>query len=191
MHPLLRAAAEGELPEWSRAGEPRRGHVARVSALMGEWAAALGLGPQEEARWRAAGLLHDALRDEAPERLRSAVPEELRRLPDKLLHGPAVAERLRREGVEDEGLLRAVAYHTLGHPELDPLGRALYLADYLEPGREGMPPGTEALRSRCPGQMDEVIAEVAAVRIGRLLEGLKPLRPETVAFWNGVVDGGT
>lgn len=190
MHPLLNAAAEGELPDWSRAGEARRGHVARVSELMGRWADELGLGAHERGRWRAAGLLHDALRDADPELLRMVVPEEMGTLPAKLLHGPAAAERLRREGVDDDLFLRAIAYHTLGHPSFDRLGRALYLADYLEPGRESMPEDTDDLRSRCPEGMDDVIREVASRRIGRLLDMKKALRTETVAFWNGVVSDG-
>ena len=190
MHSLLNQAADGELPEWARAGEARRAHVARVSELMGQWADELGLGSHERGRWRAAGLLHDALRDADPELLRMVVPEDMADLPAKLLHGPAAAERLRRDGVDDDLFLRAIGYHTLGHPTFDRLGRALYLADYLEPGREDMPAGTDALRSRCPGEMDEVIRVVAARRIGRLLEGGKPLRQETVAFWNGVAGNG-
>lgn len=190
MHALLSAAAEGELPEWARAGEHRRAHVRRVSELMGRWADDLGLGSNERARWRAAGLLHDALRDADPELLRMVVPEDMAALPAKLLHGPAAAERLRREGVDDDLFLRAIAYHTLGHPAFDRLGRALYLADYLEPGRDGMPDGTDALRARCPEDMEDVIRDVASRRIGRLLESKKPLRPETVAFWNGVVANG-
>lgn len=190
MHPILNGAAEGELPDWARAGEERRAHVERVSELMGRWADELGLGSHERARWRAAGLLHDALRDADPELLRMVVPEDMTSLPAKLLHGPAAAERLRRDGVDDDLFLRAIAYHTLGHPAFDRLGRALYLADYLEPGREDMPPGTDALRARCPEEMDDVIRDVACRRIGRLLESRKPLRPETVAFWNGVVNHG-
>lgn len=187
MHPILIAAAAGELPDWARAGEERRAHVERVSELMGQWADELGLGSHERARWRAAGLLHDAFRDADPELLRMGVPEDMRALPAKLLHGPGAAERLRGEGVDDDLFLRAIAYHTLGHPAFDRLGRALYLADYLEPGREDMPPGTGALRARCPGEMDEVLPDVAARRIARLIDMKKPLRPETVAFWNGVV----
>ncbi|HUG38970.1 MAG TPA: HD domain-containing protein [Longimicrobiales bacterium] len=190
MHPLLNAAAEGELPGWARAGERRRAHVGRVSELMGRWADELGLGSHERARWRAAGLLHDAFRDADPELLRMGVSEDMAGLPAKLLHGPAAAERLRRDGVDDDLFLRAIAYHTLGHPAFDRLGRALYLADYLDPGREDMPAGTDALRARCPAEMDHVIRDVASVRIARLLESKKPLRAETVAFWNAVVGNG-
>ena len=36
--------------------------------------------------------------------------------------------------VHDPDVLTAVAYHPTGHPELSPIGWAVYLMDYLEPG---------------------------------------------------------
>jgi nicotinate-nucleotide adenylyltransferase len=91
---------------------------------------------------------------------------------------------LRAEGVADPSLLRAVAYHTLGHPEFDDLGRTLYVADFLEPGRASLPDVREALRARMPGELDAVAREVASLRIRHLVERGLPLRPETVGFWN-------
>lgn len=155
---------------------------------MGRWAATLGMNRAERDRWRAAAWLHDALRDADPESLRESVAPELRDLPGGMLHGPAVAARLREAGVDDEGLLNAVAYHTLGHPELDRLGRVLYLADFLEPGRAHQPARRALLRSRVPEALDEVLVEVAATRVGHLLERRKPIRPETQAFWNSLVE---
>src|SRR4051794_14615686 len=94
-------AAQGRLPAWTQAKPKRREHVARVAALMREWAQALGLTESEVARWSAAGYLHDALRDADPDELRPAVPPAFRDLPRKLLHGPAAAERLAGEA-DDE-----------------------------------------------------------------------------------------
>jgi len=180
-------AAAGRLPTWAVAGEARRAHIARVAALMDRWAEELGLPDAERRRWKAAAWLHDALRDAPAEELRGQVPAELRDLPAPLLHGPAAAERLREEGVRDEALLHAIAYHTLGHPALDRLGRALYLADFLEPGRTFDPLGGAVLRARLPAAMDEVLVEVAAARIAFLLDRRRTLRPETVAFWNTLI----
>lgn len=185
---LLDAAASGRLPSWSDVGEQRRAHMRRVSDLLGDWAGRLDLPPQERVRWRAAGYLHDALRETAPDKLRSIVPAPLHSLAGKLLHGPAAAERLRADGVDDEGFLRAVAYHTIGHPELDELGRALFIADYIEPGRRYDPDGLAALRARMPEARDEVLLTVLRARLDRLLREGRPMRPETVAFWN-VVNG--
>lgn len=184
LHERVAAAADGELPEWSQVGDARLAHIARVASLMATWAARRGLSATDQARWLAAAYLHDALRETPVDVLRSLVPEELRDLPAGALHGPATAERLRAEGVADLSLLRAVAYHTLGHPELDDLGRALYVADFLEPGRPFLPALREALRSRMPGELDAVAREVAGARIRHLIERDVPLRPETVGFWN-------
>ncbi len=186
---VLAQAAEGRLPDWAQVSEDRRAHIARVAALVEAWAAALALPEPEPRRWRAAAWRHDALRDAPPRELRPLVPESERSLPGVLLHGPAVAARLRQEGVADEPLLRAIAWHTLGHPELDLLGKALYLADYLEPGRGFDPQRRASLRARMPRALDEVLQEVAASRMHHVIESRRLLRPESVAFWNVIVGG--
>ena len=180
LSPLVRAAARGELPAWARAGEKRRAHIGRVAALMREWARALGLDAEETARWQAAAWLHDALREAPPEELRPLVPPELRDLPGKVLHGPAMAERL--EGEADEELREAVRWHTLGSPRLGRLGRALYLADFLEPGRTLAPEWTASLRARMPRELDAVLAEVLRSRIDHVSRGGGTVHPETLAF---------
>lgn len=187
LHPLVRDAARGRLPAWSRLEPRRREHAERVGVLLERWATARGETPAEVTRWTAAGWLHDALRDEDPEALRARVEGPLAGLPGPILHGPAAAARLRRDGVADEALLRAVAYHTLGHGSLDALGRALYCADFLEPGRDFDAEGRAALRARMPDELDAVTAEVAARRVGHLLVGRRQLHPATVDFWNGLV----
>jgi 2-amino-4-hydroxy-6-hydroxymethyldihydropteridine diphosphokinase len=158
----------------------------RVSSLLGEWADALDLAPHERTRWRAAGYLHDALREVPPDELRPLVPEPLKDLAGKLLHGPAAAARLRADGIADEDFLRAVAYHTVGHPDLDDLGRALFIADYIEPGRRYEPQRLATLRARMPAARDQVLRDVLRSRIDRLLRDGRPMRAETVAFWNTV-----
>ncbi|HET8655536.1 MAG TPA: HD domain-containing protein [Longimicrobiaceae bacterium] len=182
---VVRAAARGELPEWADARPERRAHIERVARLLGEWADALGLPPAERDEWVAAGWLHDSLRDAPADRLRPLVPPELGDLHPLLLHGPAAAERLR--GQASDRLLDAVRFHTLGHPRLDRLGRALYLADFLEPGRDFSPEWRAELRGRMPHDLDAVLREVVASRIRHLVDAGKPIRPETAAFWSSLV----
>lgn len=188
-HPLVERAAAGELPEWSEASLPRRRHMARVADLLGQWSGSLALDESECVRWRAAGYLHDLLRDADPERLRAGVPPTMSALPGQLLHGPAAAERLRADGVTDGELLRAVAYHTLGHPELGRLGRALYAADFLEPGRDLLNDWRASLRARMPGALDDVVREVLGARIAHIVDRRGALRAETTAFWNVLAEG--
>jgi len=163
--------------------------MARVASLMGEWARTREESAAEASRWVAAGFLHDALRDEDPEVLRSQVDVPFKELPGKVLHGPGVARRLRDEGVEDGELLHAVSYHTLGSAGFGTLGFALYAADFLEPGRRIREEWTAALRERAPVDLDEVVREILSARIGYLLERGRPLHPETLGMWNRLSKG--
>jgi HD superfamily phosphohydrolase YqeK len=183
---LLEDAAQGRLPDWACAGRVRYEHMERVAALMDEWAAELGLPEPDRVRWRAAGWLHDALRDAPPEQLREIVPAQLRSIGGKLLHGPAAAEQLRGQGVDDEPLLRAITYHTTGHADFDTLGRALFIADYIEPGRRLDAPRLAAMRARMPADMNDVLRDVLYARMERLIREGRPIRAETAAFWNTV-----
>jgi HD superfamily phosphohydrolase YqeK len=186
LHPIVEGASRGELPAWAVASDERRHHMRRVATLLGSWADSLGLSGQDRGRWTAAGYLHDALRDAPVEDLRPRVPPGLAGLPGRILHGPAAAERLRAEGVADGELLLAVAHHTLGHPALGTLGRALYAADFLEPGRDLLNDWRAGLRDRMPGELEAVVREVVGARIVHLVERRSAMRSETVGFWNAL-----
>src|SRR3989442_1345974 len=150
----------------------RRAHIERVVALLGEWATAMHVPDAERARWLRAGWLHDALRDEN----RS----------DELAHGPRAAARAAQDGEPDRGVLDAVRYHTLGYVHWDDVGRMLYLADFLEPGRPLDPADQAALIARVPRERDAMLKEVARRRIEWVLRSGRPLLPATVAFWNSL-----
>ncbi len=180
MHPIIVAAAGGELPAWARVRAGRMTHLASVAELLARWATELGLDETDRLRWVAAGWLHDSLRDEDPESLAAAVAE----YPVQVQHGPAAAERLRAEGVDDGELLDAIRYHSLGNGGLGALFRYLYLADYLEPRRPYAPVENAAMRAALPRESDAVLKRVCALRIQEVLSRGRPLRRETVAFWN-------
>jgi len=160
------------LPAWAQVTPARRTHVERVVGLLTEWAGAMGVATQERARWIRAGWLHDALRD-AP-------------LGDLMAHGPAAADRAAQDGERDRGVLDAVRFHTIGYAGWDQVGRMLYLADFLEPGRDFDPDGRRELAARVPAEPDVVVREVARRRVEWVLRSGWPLAPETVAFWNAL-----
>lgn len=188
MHAIVAQAAEGRLPTWAIAGEERRAHMGRVAALMRDWSVALGLDENDRVRWPAVGYLHDVLRDEDPVLLREHMPPDVQDLPGPLLHGPAAAERLRVEGVLDGELLRVIAFHTVGDTSFGRFGRALYAADFLEPGRTFLSEWRSKLRARMPADLDEVVAEIAGARItDRVRRGVAVL-PRTLRFWNALVE---
>jgi 2-amino-4-hydroxy-6-hydroxymethyldihydropteridine diphosphokinase len=180
----LEAAAAGELPEWTRAKPKRRAHMARVAALMDEWARALGLADRDRMRWRAAAWLHDTLRDADQESLRSEVGSPFDTLPASFLHGPASAARLERAGANDGELLDAIRYHTLGDARLGQLGLALIAADYLEPGRPTQTLWRSKLRARMPHAFHAVLLDVVRDKLWRGLDRSYPLRLEMIGLWN-------
>ena len=177
-------AASIELPAWARVTDRRRSHIGRVTELLVGWAATMRLAPEEAAMWRDAGLLHDALRD-APE-------AELRQLtggidwPEKVLHGPAAAARLQQGGEVRMELLDAIRWHTLGFHRWGWCGRALYMADYLEPGRPFAQADRAFLAAQVPLAFDGVFRQVVRQRLDWSLREGKALFPETVALWNDV-----
>lgn len=188
IHPVLQDAAKGKAPRWAVCGKRRRAHMARVAELMGEWASQMGLEERDVVRWRAAGFLHDALRDASPSKLRPLVPSRRRALPPKAYHGPAAATLLARDGVDDEELLHAIRWHTLGSWKFRRLGRALYAADFLEPGRRSRRRWREGLRERAPRNMDRVLREIVSNKIDYLLRAEMPVSRRTARFWNSLLD---
>jgi predicted HD superfamily hydrolase involved in NAD metabolism len=178
------ASIDLDLPAWARVSERRRAHILRVTALLAQWAEALELDPDEAAAWRDAGRLHDALRDLPEEALRAIVRDA--EMPAGVLHGPAAALVLEREGEARGALLEAVRWHTVGNPRWERVGRALYMADYLEPGRQFAQADRAFLASHVPLDFDAVFRQVVRHRLEWTLREGKALFPEAVGLWNSV-----
>ena len=85
-------------------------------------------------------------------------------------------------------MLRAVAWHTVGNVGFGQLGRALYAADFLEPGRPFLPEWRAGLRSRMPHELDEVVFEIVQARLLYRIEMGAPMLPETLEFWNRLAE---
>ena len=163
--------------------------MARVAELLREWGEVRGDDPLDVQRWVAVGYLHDALRDADPAELRAGLSRPLDHMPDEVIHGPAAADRLQRSGVTDEPLLTAIAFHSLGSPNFDDLGKALFVADFIEPGRKVQPKWRAGLRGEMPGGLDSVAQAVAGKRVQFLIRKGRPVPPETLGLWNVLAKG--
>lgn len=173
-----------ELPVWARVTEKRRAHIERVTALIRSWADAMRLEPCERAAWRDAALWHDALRDAPEAELRALAPEHDR--PIGILHGPAAAARLARDGEARADVLEAIRWHTVGSPAWARTGRALYMADFLEPGRKFQQRDRAFLAAQVPHDFDGSFRQVVRQRIEWTVREGHELYPETVELWNQV-----
>jgi HD superfamily phosphohydrolase YqeK len=167
-----RAPLDRGLPGWAQVGRKRRAHIRRVVVLLERWAEEMRVSPDERRRWIQAAWLHDALRDA--------------RLPDGAKHGPAAADRAAREGERDQGVLDAVRYHSVGYAGWDDVGRMLYLADNLEPGRRGRRKERARFVRQVPRDRDAVLREVVGRQIQADMRAGRAVDPLTMKFWNSL-----
>lgn len=117
-------------------------HSLGVAGLMGDLGEVFDFDP---GAGYFVGLWHDMAREwSADELVRFVEHHNLRTLPFErkrpvLLHGAVAAQKMELY-YEDatESMWNALRWHTTGHPDLDILGKALYVADYVEPTRKHM-----------------------------------------------------
>jgi putative HD superfamily hydrolase of NAD metabolism len=98
-----------------------------------------------------AGLVHDCAKGFSDEKLMEASAKydiQIGMVYEKqpgLLHGPVGAYVARDEFlIDDMEILHAIKYHTTGCENMSMLDKIIYIADYIEPGRDF--PGVDSLR---------------------------------------------
>ncbi len=171
-----------DLPDWAQVSEKRAAHIQRVTALLNAWAAAMRLPPAEARAFLDAGVLHDALRDAPEAQLRSLANDWTS--PPGLLHGPAAATLLARSGEQRADVLDAIRFHTVGHVKWGVVGKALYMADFLEPGRKFSRQDRYFLSLQVPTSFEGVFRQVVRMRLEWTVREGNHIFPETVELWN-------
>src|SRR5688572_13922877 len=167
-----------DLPSWAVVTAARRAHIERVAELLARWATDMHVDDREVTAWQDAARWHDALRDAPEDQLRALVPNASYAGP--MLHGPAAAARLEADGERRLAVLDAVRYHTVGCSAWERPGRALYMADYLEPGREFGLADRAFLTAHVPRDFDGVFRQVVRQRLEWALREGNVLYGETV-----------
>ena len=140
-----------------------RDHIYRVRDIARQMAPEHGIDPEIASL---AMLAHDVARampdDELLHRaagLGLPIGTVERKLP-LLLHGPVGAELLAKEdGLADHSIHQAVCWHTTAHPELDSLGKLVFLADKLDPQKAVVYPYQALLRSLATEDLDKAVLE--------------------------------
>ncbi len=172
------------LPSWAQVNDKRRAHILRVTGLLIEWADAMRIDPLERQAWIDAGLFHDALKDAPVDELKRLAGSDIQEV--ELLHGPAAASYLEQRGEARHGLLNAIRYHSIGYLDWDRTGRALFMADFLEPGRRFSKRDRAFLAAHVPHDFDGVFTQVVRTRLEWSLHEGHSLFPDTVALWNAL-----
>ena len=135
-----------------------------------------------------AGLLHDYCRELSDQETlalaaRHGIPVgavEARR-PKKILHGPVAAAELTGLGLDHE-VAGAIRLHTVGGAGMTVLEKCVYLADYLEPGRDF--PGIGEVRALAERSLDVAVGAAARLSLLDIIGRGRGVVPGALALYN-------
>lgn len=149
-----------------------------------------GLNP---ARVQTAALLHDYAKDMPKEELleigrrEGLISDPVEERQPDLLHGPVGAFLCERDlGIKDEGILKAIRYHTTGNVQMSILEIIIYLADLLEPGRTYK--GVKKLRQLCEKDMGAGLLRTLDESLEFIIRSKMLIHPRTVAARNWLLE---
>lgn len=114
-------------------------HVLRVEQTALELAEKYGADAE---RVSIAALLHDYTKEQSNSEMHDLIISEnldleLLQYGSSIWHGPVGAILAQREfEIEDEDILNAIHFHTIGAPEMSLIEQIIYVADYIEPNRD-------------------------------------------------------
>lgn len=169
--------------------ERRWRHTEGVMTTSVDLAKRYGVDPE---RAELAALLHDVAKYWAIDRQAALIREhglsdDVLAYEKELWHAPVGAWVARHEfGVEDEGVLDAIRYHTSGRRGMSLLEKVVWLADYIEPGRDF--PGVDDIRKLAQSDMDRAILAGLDGTIGFLIAKGKRIYPVTMDARNGLLE---
>jgi len=132
-----------------------------------------------------AGLLHDCAKYYSAEKMESLCKKggipitESERGNTALLHAKAGRVLAKTQyGIEDEEILDAIQSHKTGRPAMTLLGKILFIADYIEPGRS-QAPNLDTIREMAFDNLDDALCKILYDTLFYLNKIGKPVDPMT------------
>lgn len=109
-----------------------------------------------------AALLHDYAKDFSKEQMEEYIRhnglsvDEIMSNVHQLLHGKIAAHIAKeRFNIDNKDILNAIEYHTTGRKKMSKLEKIIYLADFIEPGRNYV--GVEELRAVAEQNLNKAV----------------------------------
>lgn len=147
-----------------------------------------------------AALLHDCAKylpdqDKITMCRREGIPVSRAELNNpSLLHAKCGAILARQVyGVEDEDVLHAIRVHTTGVPNMNLLDQILFVADYIEPGRDSAP-DLDRLRELALHDLDlttyRILEDTVTYLNDRKGAGIDPTTMKTRQFYKDLIENG-
>ncbi|WP_251554773.1 bis(5'-nucleosyl)-tetraphosphatase (symmetrical) YqeK [Neobacillus muris] len=138
-----------------------------------------------------AAIFHDYAKFRPKEEMKQIIieqnfPQDLLDFNAELWHAPVGAYLTKKEaGITDEEILNAIRYHTSGRPGMTLLEKIVYLADYIEPGRQF--PGVEEVRQMAAENLDQALIKAVQNTIMFLMKKNQQVYPETFHTYNDLI----
>jgi predicted HD superfamily hydrolase involved in NAD metabolism len=145
----------------------------------------------DEKKAELAAIFHDYAKFRPKEEMEAIIinqklPQDLLNFDKELWHAPVGAYLVEVEvGIKDLDILNAIKYHTSGRVNMTELEKVIYLADYIEPGRQF--PGVEKARELAKENFDLAIIFALQGTISFLLKKQQTIYPETFLTYNWMV----
>ncbi|WP_335869291.1 bis(5'-nucleosyl)-tetraphosphatase (symmetrical) YqeK [Bacillus sp. 2205SS5-2] len=171
--------------------EKRYKHTLGVLETAVDLAKAFG---EDEKQAELAAIFHDYAKFRPKEEMKAILLEQnfddrLIQFNDELWHAPVGAFLVQQQvGVADEKVLAAIRFHTSGRANMSLLEKIIYVADYIEPGRNF--PGVEEARRLAKVDIDQALLFAMKNTITFLISKGVQVFPETFEAYNDLVKRG-
>lgn len=165
--------------------EQRFKHVLGVEETAVALAKKYGASPEKAS---IAALTHDYAKERPDEEfkmviVRDGFDPELLNYNNAIWHGLVGASFVERElGITDAEILHAIRVHTTGAAKMSLLDKIIYVADYIEPGRDF--PGVQDARAIAWADLDEAVAFETKHTLAHLLAQEQQIYPKTIETYN-------
>ncbi|MGK0551368.1 bis(5'-nucleosyl)-tetraphosphatase (symmetrical) YqeK [Enterococcus faecalis] len=168
----------------------------RFQHVLGVEKAAITLAEKygaSKAKASIAALTHDYAKERSDEEFQLIIKRDgydlnLLNYGNAIWHGLVGASLVQKElGIDDEEILEAIRLHTTGAAEMSLLDKIIYVADYIEPGRNF--PGVQAARELALVDLDLAVAYETKHTLIHLLEQEQKIYPQALETYNRWVVG--
>lgn len=138
-----------------------------------------------------AALVHDYAKECSAEEFKRIIKEkqldpDLVNWNNFIWHGVIGAEIIKDElQITDDEILNAIRRHTVGAPEMTKLDKVIYVADYIEDGRDF--PGVVEAREVAKKDLDEAVKYETKHTLMYLMSNNKTIYPAAILTYNAYV----
>lgn len=169
----------------SQMSEQRFQHVLRVEKKALEIASNFPINLEQVS---VAALTHDYAKERSDEEMmerikQSSVDQTILSFGNAIWHGVIGAEIVREElGITNLEILQAIRVHTTGDTEMTLLDKIIFVADYVEEGREF--PGVEDARKLALTNLDDAVRYEIKQTLLFLASNNQKIYPKTIDVYN-------